>query len=64
MRVQIPRNMDWTCEAHVVLLAEAMGPGMTVVRRLERDSYNIIHTENEARLLAGRTIVHRTGASA
>lgn len=53
-------NIDWADKAQVIRLAERLGKGQTVVYNAKIDSYSILHTEFEPRLLRGRPVVHRT----
>lgn len=53
--------MDWGNEAAVIRYAETLGHGMTVIKRYDRNNYNIIHTSREKDLLRlGDRIIKRT----
>lgn len=53
-------KVNWNNKDEVIAAAKQYGPGMTVIKRLGRANYNIIHTSREADRLLGAKVIHRT----
>lgn len=54
-------DTDWTNAESVIALAKRFGPGMTVIKHVDRTNYNITHTERRDRWdVPGVAVVYHT----
>ena len=51
---------NWYSLKQVFLYAQSLGVGHTVFKRKGLDTYGIMHTENEPKLLMGAKVYFRT----